>query len=54
MTVVATPDPETVPSRKPEATTARPGAEGEGFLPNRAKAQSMKNFPAPPRSSTAP
>ena len=41
MTVVATPEPETVPRRKPEATTARPGAAGAGFLPNSAKAQSM-------------
>ncbi len=54
VTVVATPEPDTVPSRKPEATTARPGDAGDGVLPNSAKAQSMKKRPAPPRSSTAP
>jgi len=41
VTVVATPDPDTVPSRNPEATTARPGAAGDGVLPNSAKAQSI-------------
>jgi hypothetical protein len=54
VTVVATPLPDTVPRRKPASVTARPGAEPD--VPPRiaASAQSMKNFPAPLRSSTAP
>src|SRR5215204_3143082 len=52
ITVVATPLPETVPSRKPATVTDRPGAAAE--RPLAARAQLMKKVPAPLDSSTAP
>ena len=57
MTVVATPLPETVPSRKPAIVTVRPGPAPLPSLPERplrAIAQSIKKRPAPENSSTAP
>src|SRR5690242_4827533 len=54
ITVVATPLPDTVPSRNPASVTVRPGAEPERERPIAAMAQLMKNAPAPDRSSTAP
>src|SRR5829696_4640838 len=54
MTVVATPLPDTVPSRKPASVTVRPGAAPERDFPIAAIAQSMKNAPAPDNSRTAP
>ena len=53
MTVVATPDPETVPSRNPARVAVRPGAAADR-VPKAAKLTSMKNRPAPENSSTAP
>lgn len=52
LTVVAAPEPETVPSRKPEATAVRPAAVRERR--KAAAESSTKNRPAPERSSTAP
>ena len=52
VTVVATPEPDTVPSRKPAPAVVRPGPERE--RPKAAKLTSMKNLPAPEYSSTAP
>ncbi len=52
LTAVAVPEPETVPSRKPEATAVRPAALRERR--NAATDRSTKNRPAPDRSSTAP
>ena len=52
ITVVATPLPETVPSRKPATVTDRPGAAAE--RPLAASAQSRKKVPAPLSSRTAP
>ncbi len=54
VTVVATPLPDTVPSRKPASVTERP-ADRAG-LPRRESdiEKSRKNLPAPDRSSTAP
>src|SRR5262245_14723155 len=54
VTVVATPLPETVPSRNPASVTDRPAAFAG--LPRRDQdiAKSRKNVPAPDRSSTAP
>ena len=52
VTVVATPDPETVPSRKPDRVTVRPGPAGD--CPNAAKDRSMKKRVAPEAASTAP
>ena len=52
LTAVAVPEPDTVPSRKPDIATVRPGALRE--LRNVEKDRSMKNFPAPAMSSTAP
>ena len=54
VTVVATPLPETVPSRNPDKVTVRPGPAP---LPERPKAESvqlMKNCPAPEWVSTDP
>jgi hypothetical protein len=51
--VVATPDPDTVPSRNPARVVVRPGAAAER-VPKAAKLTSMKNRPAPEYSSTAP
>ena len=45
ITVVATPEPDGPPSRKEEATTARPALDG--LLPMTASEKSMKNLPAP-------
>jgi hypothetical protein len=53
VTVVATPDPDTVPSRKPARVAVRPGAAADR-VPKAAKLTSMKNRPAPEYSSTAP
>ena len=50
--MVATPEPETVPSRNPESVTVRPGPAGD--CPNAAKDRSMKNLVAPEAASTAP
>jgi hypothetical protein len=52
LTVVATPDPLTVPSKNPASVTVRPGAERERR--KAAKETSTKNLPAPEWSSTAP
>lgn len=52
LTVVAAPEPETVPSRNPEATAVRPAAVRERR--NAAADSSTKNRPAPEMSSTAP
>src|ERR1700758_4573343 len=57
ITVVATPLPETVPSRNPAIATVRPGAAPLVLLPGRpltAIDQSMKKRPAPEYSRTAP
>src|SRR5688572_18497568 len=54
ITVVATPLPDTVPSRNPASVTDRAGAAGERDRPKTAIAQSMKKRPAPDASSTAP
>src|SRR6476619_2186113 len=54
ITVVATPLPDTVPSRKPASVTVRPGAAPERDFPMTASAQLMKKVPAPDCSSTAP
>src|SRR6185295_17000930 len=54
ITVVATPLPETVPSRNPATVTVRPGAAPDPERPIAAIDQSMKNLPAPDCSSTAP
>src|SRR5215210_2107552 len=47
ITVVATPLPDTVPSRKPASVTVRPGAAPERDFPINASAQLMKKLPAP-------
>ena len=52
--MVATPLPDTVPSRNPASVTVRPGAAPERDRPISASAQLMKNVPAPDASSTAP
>jgi len=49
---VAVPDPDTVPRRKPESATVRPGAAFD-FLKSENE-RSMKKFAAPVLSSTAP
>lgn len=54
MTVVATPLPETVPSRKPAAVAVRPAPAPLRDRPSAANDQSMKNLPAPLYSRTAP
>jgi hypothetical protein len=54
VTVVATPLPDTVPSRKPASVTERP-AERAGLPPRENDiAKLRKKVPAPDRSSTAP
>src|SRR5688572_9708706 len=56
VTVVATPDPETVPSKNPASVTDRPAAAA-GLAPRDdaiASEKSRKNFPAPEYSRTAP
>jgi hypothetical protein len=52
LTVVAVPEPDTVPSRKPDSAAVRPGAVRERR--NAAKLRSTKNVPAPDDASTAP
>ncbi len=52
LTAVAVPEPDTVPSRNPEATVVRPAALRERR--NAATERSTKNFAAPDSSSTAP
>ncbi len=52
VTVVATPEPETVPSRKPASADVRPGPVR--LRPNAANEMSMKKRAAPLNSSTAP
>ena len=52
VTVVATPEPETVPSRKPASAVVRPGPVRE--RPVAASEMSRKKRPAPEYSSTAP
>jgi hypothetical protein len=52
LTVVAAPEPETVPSRKPLATAVRPAAVRDRR--NAATDRSTKKALAPDRSSTAP
>ena len=52
LTVVAVPEPETVPSRNPASVTVRPGAALDRR--NAARDRSMKNLLAPEASSTAP
>src|SRR5918999_2043872 len=54
VTVVATPLPDTVPSRKPATVTLRPGAAADRERPIAASDQSMKNLPAPEYSRIAP
>src|SRR5687767_10240496 len=54
VTVVATPEPETVPRRNPASETERPVAAGDCDFPDRDNDQSRKNVPAPEASSTAP
>ena len=54
ITVVATPLPDTDPSRKPASVTARPGAADDEERPIAANDQSMKKRPAPVASRTAP
>src|SRR5689334_1188116 len=51
-TVVAVPEPETVPSRNPAVAAVRPGAVRD--FRKAAKLMSTKNFPAPEAFSTAP
>src|SRR5204862_2573866 len=52
VTVVATPDPETVPRRNEATVTVR--AAPVGRLPVRAKARATENLPAPVYSRIAP
>src|SRR5688500_12057415 len=52
VTVVATPLPETVPSRKPAPVVAPPAPDAR--RPVAANEKSRKNLPAPENSSTAP
>jgi TRAP-type uncharacterized transport system fused permease subunit len=52
VTVVATPLPDTVPSRKPAMVVVRPAPEA--LRPVAANEKSRKNLPAPENSSTAP
>src|SRR5678815_2552160 len=54
VTVVATPLPETVPSRKPATVTVRPGPAPLAERPIAAIAQSRKKVPAPENCRTAP
>src|SRR5918993_3887052 len=52
VTVVAVPDPETVPRRNPASVVVRPGLVRD--WPKAAKLTSIKYFPAPEYSRTAP
>ena len=52
VTVVATPEPDTVPSRKPARVTVRPGPDFD--CPKAENDRSMKNRVAPEAPSTAP
>ena len=52
VTVVATPLPETVPSRNPAIVVVRPALDRR--RPVAANEKSRKNLPAPENSSTAP
>ena len=52
MTVVATPEPDTVPSRKPASVVVRPGPVR--LRPNAAYESWTKKRAAPEYSSTAP
>ena len=54
VTVVATPLPDTLPSRRPARAMVRAGALAEPDRPMAASDQSMKKRPAPDCSSTAP
>ena len=54
VTVVATPLPDTVPSRNPDIATVRPGPAPLVERPNNAIVQVMKNCPAPECCSMAP
>src|SRR3989304_10640713 len=54
ITVVATPLPDTVPSRKPASVTVRPGPAPDRERPMAAIAQVMKKAPAAEDSSPAP
>ena len=54
VTVVATPLPETVPRRKPEMVTVRPGPAPLAERPNADIVQVMKNWPAPEWARIAP
>src|SRR4029077_8022010 len=54
VTVVATPLPDTVPSRPPAIVIARPGPAPPPERPTAASDHSRKNLPAPDASSTAP
>ena len=54
VTVVATPLPDTVPSRKPESVTVQPGPAPLPDRPNADRVQLMKNCPAPECASTVP
>ena len=54
VTVVATPLPETVPSRKPASVTVRPGPAPDCERPVSAIDQLRKNVPAPDRFQDGP
>ena len=54
VTVVATPLPDTVPSRNPDRVTVRPGPAPLSERPNAAIVQLMKNGPAPDLARIAP
>ena len=54
VTVVATPLPETVPSKKPDIVTVRPGPAPLEERPSADIVQVMKNWPAPECWSMAP
>ena len=54
VTVVATPLPDTVPSRKPDSATVRPGPAPLRDRPNADIVQVMKNCPAPECARIAP
>ena len=54
VTVVATPLPETVPSRNPDMVTVRPGPAPLDERPNADMVHVMKNWPAPECCSIAP
>src|SRR5262245_14125941 len=54
VTVLATPLPDTVPSRRPATVTARPGPAPPPDVPTAAIDHSRKNLPAPEAPRTAP